>query len=82
MRQNKTHQDMITFAMKKLQWNQKKVMSWYKLENPHLGGARPEELVNRGESKQVIAFLERREQERKNEQSKEPLNVTRGKVKK
>lgn len=59
-----THKEMIALAMEKLNWKLPKVMSWYKLENPHLGGARPEELVNRGESARVVDFLERRERER------------------
>lgn len=61
---NQPHEEIIELAMEKLQWKRPKVLSWYKLENPHLGGARPEELVNRGESDRVIAFLVRRERER------------------
>lgn len=61
---NQPHEEIIELAMEKLQWKRPKVLSWYKLENPHLGGARPEELVNRGESDRVIAFLDRREGER------------------
>jgi hypothetical protein len=64
MDHKKTRQDVIDIAMKKLNWKKPKVLSWYKLENHHLGGASPEELVNRGESARVIAFLERRERER------------------
>jgi hypothetical protein len=59
-----THAEMIELAIQKLNWKRAKVLSWYKLENPHLGGARPEELVTRGESDRVIAFLDRRERER------------------
>jgi hypothetical protein len=64
MNPSPTHQEIISLAMEKLNWKRPKVLSWYKLENPHLGGARPEELVNRGESDRVIDFLNRRERER------------------
>lgn len=59
-----SHEEVIQFAMDKLKWKRLKVLSWYRLENPHLGGARPEELVNRGQADRVLAFLDRRERER------------------
>jgi hypothetical protein len=59
-----TKEEVIQLAMDKMQWKRAKVLSWYKLENPHLNGARPEELVDRGDTDRIIELLDRRERER------------------
>jgi hypothetical protein len=59
-----TKEEVIQLAMDKMQWKRAKVLSWYKLENPHLKGARPEELVDRGDTDRIIELLDRRERER------------------
>lgn len=64
-----TKEELIRLIAKKLEWKREKALSWYKTENPHLRGARPEELVNRGELDQVLELLDRRERERKENES-------------
>ena len=45
-------------------WDRKKVKSWYLKENPRLRKARPSELVDRGQGKLIIEFLESKREER------------------
>lgn len=59
-----TMNDIIELAMDAFGWKKQKVMSWYSKENPRLKKARPSELVDRGQGKQVIEFLEAKKQER------------------
>lgn len=64
-----TKEQIIQLIIEKLKWKKDKALSWYKTENPHLKGARPEELVKRGQSDKIIEFLNRRERERKDNEN-------------
>lgn len=65
-----TLEQIITFAMEKLKWSRKKVMSWVEKENASLKHARPRELVDRGQGELVIELLEKRELDRLKENKK------------
>jgi hypothetical protein len=56
-RDDLTKDEVVALAMAKLQWKETKVLSWYKLQIPGLGGNSPKELVQRRETSKIVAFL-------------------------
>jgi len=56
-------EEIISLAMERLGWNEKKVRSWYKKENNWLKGNSPKELVERGEFDKVVDFLMSRQKD-------------------
>ena len=52
--------EVIKLAMEAFQWKEAKVISWYKLQNPHLGGNSPMELVQRKQTLKLIDFLKQK----------------------
>ena len=55
--------------MEKFGWTKTKCISWYEKENPSLKKARPRELVERGQTELIEELLNKRERDRKKEQS-------------
>jgi hypothetical protein len=56
-------EEIISLAMERLGWTERKVRSWYKKENNWLKGNSPKELVERGESEIVVEFLMSRQKD-------------------
>lgn len=57
-RDDMTKDEIVALAMECFQWKELKCLSWYKLQNPHLGGNSPKELVQRGQTSKIVEFLE------------------------
>ena len=68
-RDDLTKDEVIRLAMRSFGWKELKCLSWYKLQNPNLGGNSPMELVQRGQTGKLVEFLERKaaEKERREE---------------
>lgn len=64
-----TMEEVIKLAMQKLGWPRAKCLSWYEKENASLKHARPRELVERGQTDLIVVLLDKRERDRKKEQS-------------
>ena len=56
-RDDLTKDEVITLAMECFQWKELKCLSWYKLQNPSLGGNSPKELVQRKQTGKLVVFL-------------------------
>lgn len=63
-RDDLTKDEVIRLAMEAFQWKELKCLSWYKLQNRHLGGNSPMELVQRHQTSKIVAFLRRKASER------------------
>jgi len=59
-RDNHSKDEIIEIAMDAYQWKEAKVLSWYKLQIPQLGGNSPKELVQRGQTSKLITFLQKK----------------------
>jgi hypothetical protein len=59
-RDNHSKDEIIEIAMDAYQWKEAKVLSWYKLQIPQLGGNSPKELVQRGETSTLVIFLKKK----------------------
>jgi hypothetical protein len=59
-RDNHSKEEIIEIAMDAYQWKEAKVLSWYKLQIPQLGGNSPKELVQRGQTSTLITFLKKK----------------------
>lgn len=59
-----TSEDIILLAIECFNWKRPKVVSWFNKENARLKKARPSELVDRGQGKLVVEFLESKKAER------------------
>lgn len=59
-RDDLTKEEVIALAMEAFQWKELKCLSWYKLQNPHLGGNSPMELVQRKQTSKIVAFLRKK----------------------
>ncbi len=56
-REDLTKDDVIQLAMQCFGWKELKCLSWYKLQNPSLGGNSPMELVQRKQTAKIVVFL-------------------------
>ena len=56
-REDLNKDEVIRLAMESFQWKELKCLSWYKLQNVHLGGNSPMELVQRKQTGLIIEFL-------------------------
>lgn len=63
-------EQIVVYAIAKLGWTRKKVLSWVELENASLKGSRPRELVDRGQGELVLALLDKRQRDRLKEDKK------------
>ncbi|MBS1958289.1 MAG: hypothetical protein JST80_02335 [Bdellovibrionales bacterium] len=62
-RDDLTKNEVIALAMSSFKWKEAKCLSWYKLQNVHLGGNSPMELVQRGQTGLIVEFLRRKRDE-------------------
>lgn len=65
-----TREQVIEMAQDAFGWSMQKILSWYELENAGLNKSRPSELVDRGDTDKIIAFLAKRKAERIASQAK------------
>ena len=69
-REDLTKDEVVRLAMLSFGWKELKCLSWYKLQNPHLGGNSPMELVQRKQTAKLVTFLKQKAAEReRNEES-------------
>lgn len=59
-RDDLTKAEVIALAMQSFRWKEAKCLSWYKLQNVHLGGNSPMELVQRQQTSLIVEFLRRK----------------------
>ena len=59
-REDLSKEEVIQLAMESYQWKELKCLSWYKLQNPHLGGNSPMELVQRKQTAKIVSFLKKK----------------------
>jgi hypothetical protein len=56
-RDDLTKEEVIQLAMQCFNWKEAKCISWYKLQNPLLGGNSPMELVQREQTSKILVFF-------------------------